>query len=79
MGKEGISPSKKLMPSHEFFLGTRLSTNAAAFVDRQSVLVPLVKLRFTLVGKEGLEPSILTEPVPKTGAYTNSATCPILN
>jgi hypothetical protein len=28
------------------------------------------------VGKEGLEPSLLTELVPKTSAYTNSATCP---
>jgi hypothetical protein len=32
---------------------------------------------FFFVSKEGLEPSILTEPVPKTGAYTNSATCPM--
>ena len=32
-----------------------------------------------LVGKEGLEPSIRKELVPKTSAYTNSATCPIFN
>gem|GEM_PF-5522080 len=31
---------------------------------------------FFLVGKEGLEPSLLSEPAPKAGAYTNSATCP---
>ena len=31
---------------------------------------------FDLVGKEGLEPSIREELVPKTSAYTNSATCP---
>lgn len=29
------------------------------------------------VGRKGLEPLIREEPVPKTGAYTNSATCPI--
>ena len=28
------------------------------------------------VGKEGLEPSTLAGLVPKTSAYTNSATCP---
>jgi hypothetical protein len=36
------------------------------------------KLRtvYLFVGEEGLEPSILTELVPKTSAYTNSATRP---
>jgi hypothetical protein len=31
---------------------------------------------YTIVGKGGLEPPILSELVPKTSAYTNSATCP---
>ena len=31
-----------------------------------------------MVGEEGLEPAILTELVPKTSAYTNSATRPYL-
>ena len=30
------------------------------------------------VGKKGLEPLSLAALVPKTSAYTNSATCPIL-
>ena len=30
-----------------------------------------------LVGKKGLEPLWIAPPVPKTGACTNSATCPI--
>ncbi len=76
VGKEGNSPSKKPMPSHRFFLGTSSSTNSTEFVYRRSVLVPLSKLRFALVGKEGLEPSSLATLVPKTNAYTNSATCP---
>lgn len=29
-----------------------------------------------VVGKRGLEPPWIAPPVPKTGAYTNSATCP---
>ncbi len=36
-------------------------------------------IRPGLVGKEGLEPSILAERAPKARAYTNSATCPIIN
>ena len=36
----------------------------------------LLKSLFMMVGEEGLEPSILAKPVPKTGAYTNSATRP---
>ncbi len=30
-----------------------------------------------IVGEEGLEPSSLATLVPKTNAYTNSATCPV--
>ncbi len=39
------------------------------YIDKNTELIGV----FDLVGERGLEPPTLAGPVPKTGAYTNSA------
>ena len=50
------------------------TTEVASVFKTKEAFLPL---QSSTVGKEGLEPSPLTGPVPKTGAATNYATCPL--
>ena len=92
VGKGRISPPNFLSSSLKKILGARFATSATALVDRESVRVfPRKCSAFTLahktkntfsgvlnfVGKGRLELPIREELVPKTSAYTNSATCPM--
>lgn len=71
VGKEGLGHNSWFAVAH---LGRDPASQLGLLASHRSGFLVPTKCNF--VGKEGLEPSTLSGLVPKTSAYTNSATCP---